>query len=355
LHDLAHLPFGHTLEDEGSLFPPQWEDVERVDYYIGEKSEVGKIIICEVGHEFLSDVAETLRAHSQSQLMKLSSPFIADIVGDTLCADLLDYGRRDSQHLGLVAGNIDVRITRYLFLANIAGCARTVLQLSDDKGEIRMDVASELLNLLRLRYTIMEHVHFHRTKIAASAMIIDAVYDSLRERRLFKKDLFELGDEELLFILRKDGTAISEKLVAMLTRRFLYKPFYTSTLLSRGDCLGKRETRKQLFDRFADPRERWKAERELEKANRLPPGTIVLYCPRIKKSEKSATLKVKVGDKISSLRDIPSPTIREQIRSIERGYHYLPKLYVFIEPTHFQNDLVRRLVRNCQYIFQMEQ
>lgn len=45
LHDLAHIPFGHILEDEGFLFKGQWDDKERVEYFLGDKSTIGKIII----------------------------------------------------------------------------------------------------------------------------------------------------------------------------------------------------------------------------------------------------------------------------------------------------------------------
>lgn len=40
LHDVAHIPYGHTLEDEGNLFNPEWEDAARADLWLGNKAEV---------------------------------------------------------------------------------------------------------------------------------------------------------------------------------------------------------------------------------------------------------------------------------------------------------------------------
>jgi len=45
LHDVCNLPFGHTLEDEGGLFARQWEDEQRIELMLGEKSEIGQVIV----------------------------------------------------------------------------------------------------------------------------------------------------------------------------------------------------------------------------------------------------------------------------------------------------------------------
>src|SRR5438309_8592093 len=43
LHDLTHIPFGHTLEDERRVLPRHDKDEERVDYFL-RASSVGKIL-----------------------------------------------------------------------------------------------------------------------------------------------------------------------------------------------------------------------------------------------------------------------------------------------------------------------
>ena len=48
-------------------------------------------------------------------------------------------------------------------------------------GMLRRDALSELVNLLRIRYTLSERVYFHHTKISSGAMISKAVELALRE------------------------------------------------------------------------------------------------------------------------------------------------------------------------------
>src|SRR5580700_8578986 len=43
LHDIMHIPFGHTLEDERRVLPRHDKDLQRVDYFLRESS-VGRIL-----------------------------------------------------------------------------------------------------------------------------------------------------------------------------------------------------------------------------------------------------------------------------------------------------------------------
>src|SRR3954468_2241941 len=83
LHDITHIPFGHTLEDERRVLPRHDKDEERVDYYL-RASTVGRILKREGLQE---PVIETLTAGESYQ---------SDIVGGAISADLLDYLRRDT-------------------------------------------------------------------------------------------------------------------------------------------------------------------------------------------------------------------------------------------------------------------
>jgi hypothetical protein len=44
LHDLAHIPFGRSLEDEGHLFPSQWTYPGRVEFLLGPSSDFSKVL-----------------------------------------------------------------------------------------------------------------------------------------------------------------------------------------------------------------------------------------------------------------------------------------------------------------------
>src|SRR3954468_7812442 len=83
LHDITHIPFGHTLEDERRVLPRHDKDEERVDYFL-RASTVGRILKREGLQE---PVIETLTAGESYQ---------SDIVGGAISADLLDYLRRDT-------------------------------------------------------------------------------------------------------------------------------------------------------------------------------------------------------------------------------------------------------------------
>src|SRR6266699_2035080 len=43
LHDITHIPFGHTLEDERRVLPRHDKDEERVDYFLRD-SAAGRIL-----------------------------------------------------------------------------------------------------------------------------------------------------------------------------------------------------------------------------------------------------------------------------------------------------------------------
>src|SRR5881398_3523776 len=78
LHDITHIPFGHTLEDERRVLPRHDKDEERVNYFLRE-SAIGRIL----KREGLQDeVINTIRGNDT---------YPSDIVGGAISADLLDY------------------------------------------------------------------------------------------------------------------------------------------------------------------------------------------------------------------------------------------------------------------------
>src|SRR6266571_3741613 len=162
LHDITHIPFGHTLEDERRVLPRHDKDEERVEYFL-RASTVGRIL----KREGLQDaVIETLNRDDTYQ---------SDIVGGAISADLLDYLRRDTYFCGL-SQYYDAR----LFESFIVEDNRLVMNL-EKNGMLRHDALSELVNLLRIRYTLSERVYYHHTKVSSGAMISKAVELALRE------------------------------------------------------------------------------------------------------------------------------------------------------------------------------
>src|SRR5437762_1529528 len=183
LHDITHIPFGHTLEDERRVLPRHDKDEERVDYFL-RQSNVGKILKREGLQEA---VISTIRGNDT---------YPSDIVGGAISADLLDYLRRDTYFCGL-SQYYDPRIFESFIVDN----GRLVINL-EKQGTLRQDALSELVNLLRIRYTLSERVYYHHTKVSSGAMISKAVELALREG-LTPQELRTLGDETLIWILRE--------------------------------------------------------------------------------------------------------------------------------------------------------
>src|SRR5262245_38663478 len=162
LHDITHIPFGHTLEDERRVLPRHDKDEERVDYFL-RASTIGRIL----KREGLQEAIIEILTHDDT--------YRSDIVGGAISADLLDYLRRDTYFCGL-SQCYDPR----LFESFIIDDKRLVINL-EKNGFLRHDTLSELINLLRIRYTLSERVYFHHTKVSSGAMISKAVELALRE------------------------------------------------------------------------------------------------------------------------------------------------------------------------------
>lgn len=131
--------------------------------------------------------------------------FMIDLVGNTVCADLLDYARRDADNAGLRV-QFDDRFLRYLCVVSVNGkltplerpTLRTGIQIFTDK--MRHDVLSEMSGVLKARYLINERVLFHPTKCAAGAMLGTAV--QLIGLHALPGWLQTLGDQEFVRTLQ---------------------------------------------------------------------------------------------------------------------------------------------------------
>src|SRR5437773_190755 len=162
LHDITHIPFGHTLEDERRVLPRHDEDSARSQFFFHDSS-IGRILE---------------RAGIQKAVVSAltdEGSLRSDIAAGAISADLLDYLRRDTYFCGL-AQYYDARVFESFTVEN----DRLVMTL-EKRGVLRRDALSELVNLLRIRYTLAERVYFHHTKIASGAMISKAVELALAE------------------------------------------------------------------------------------------------------------------------------------------------------------------------------
>lgn len=264
LHDVGHVPFGHTLEDEftgiyekhdafaspriahlwlerapgvpsqirevfddQALYPQEFAkvfptripgpaviDVPAIGEVDGKRVWQSVLLICLYKgslksptkfREALEKAEEEFSAAKQPSSPALRGfvrevrqalddtegstffPYMADIVGNTICADYLDYLRRDPQNLGL---DIlwDDRVVSHFWIGRplrfnqpLKGeekqanpSSRDIhmaLSLVDRRGKPRLDTTTGVVELVRQRYRFAEIVYYHKTKAAASSML----------------------------------------------------------------------------------------------------------------------------------------------------------------------------------------
>ncbi len=352
LHDVVCITFGHTLEDEGNLFPAQWKDKNRVETFLGGGSEIGQIIKSKAGSECLRDVKRVLEAQEEEEIKKLDYPYVADIVSNTLCADLLDYIKRDVYFTGIREA-YDDRFLSYLVLKEDPEIKkpRLVLKLFKEKHNMkamRRDVLSEVLHLLRLRYSLAEKVYYQHAKIAVSAMIIATVNAARVQQKLSDKTLNEVGDDDLLTLLENEGGEISRYIITKIRKREIYTPIYQLTFSEEGAEIWEAEKKKELTNKFRSPKIRFEQERLFEEWNDFPNGSVIIYCPSREMGHKAAKTRILWQDgKIYPLEEIPDRSLRPEVEEIGGKYEKLWKMYVFVDRT-ISEDAKKNIAFDCQ-------
>lgn len=336
LHDITHIPYGHTFEDERRIFERHDENKSRLFYFLDSKPIRSALML----QGIYEDVVRVLAAKKN----ELSAPFIYQIVAGTVCADLLDYLKRDAFFCGL-SHFYDERIFRYFTIAE----GQFVIELQKD-GLFRHDALSELINLLRIRYTLTERVYYHHAKAVAGAMISKALEMALELARIKLEDLFELRDDSFLYVLRtKAHNRAVSNLVEAVEHRQLYKRVYYLSLQlseSRGGITEQDQQTLEKLYYFNDQGARTKAERELAERLKVPEGAVIIYCPSAAMALKEASVPVKIDDAAPrSLRDFQNP----EIKTLTNKHRYLWRFFVCINRNY--EDRFERASNYCEELF----
>ena len=362
LHDIGHLAFGHTLEDEVQLFPKHDSDA-RVGELL-ESGEIKEVFVRYNQEDALKEVVAILRKDAVKKLPK-SKAFRADIVANTVCADLLDYLRRDFYHLG-IEYNFDDRIFEYMTLATDSeGRTRFAIALLKT-NKFRHDATTQIIELLNLRYMLAECALFHHAKDSHSAMLSRALLESdfllslacatrdektseaLKARyeedqhvaSYFEKpfgiapgELLYLGDDELIARLAKDANPITATLARMLESRQLYRTCAEIDYATASHANAQSQIVQELHD---EPATRFRLERTLEQELSLPRGSVLLYCP-----SKEMNLKVAGVHILAAVVAVPLSVYEvEHGRKLTSGFldaqlerfRRLWRMYVFVHP-----------------------
>jgi len=356
LHDIGHIPFGHTLEDEAKIVKDKHDSGARLIRFLGPDSEIGKVL----QDELRSRVVEVLEATSKSgedkreAISALESPYIADIVGNTVCADMLDYLRRDLRNCGLVA-DYDPQLFDYFEIDSDDSRRAFLNAWREEEGGFTPEVISEVINLLRLRYWLAERVYFHPKKMITSAMISKAVYAS----GLDSQDLWSKGDDELLHLLadeEKTQSKAAVRLAQALLNRNLYRPVYWLLPGEEKEDLPRYQEVSKLADRYhKNPSERRDAENEIANKADIDPADVVIYCPELTMEMKSAEVLVALpNNEIKKLRDIKSQGIQQEVQRITEQHRNLWRLYVFVAPKVYgDQNIVERINCACTEVFHL--
>jgi HD superfamily phosphohydrolase len=317
LHDVTHVPFGHTLEDERRLFPRH--DKGRrlgmlLDGRLGDglrRLGVFAPVASILGHLPVADMPA----------------WAAQLVSSTIDADLLDYLRRDSYFAGL-AQRYDDRV----FHQFVVDDGQLAINLTKH-GMERHDARSETEQLLRLRYFLTERVYYHHTKVAAGAMVSKAVELAHEHGVLDEAELLALTDGALFERLRRVPSAATPdpRIVALVDRleqRRLLKRGYVISARTVG-----RDERQALIHRFHETRQaRREAEAGIAAELGCDASEVVVYCPALTMMKEAAVL-VRTPKGLMPLNRYEGEGPSEAT-ALEGSYERLWRFFVFVPEAH---------------------
>lgn len=352
LHDVGHIPAGHTFEDELGLLKPHDSD-ERLrmvldkDSWLEESEKPLREVIDQEYRDLsfqtgLGSATDALLAlisrdrpqeHPAANQTGFRVGVCRSIVSDTVCADLLDYLHRDWLHLGKTR-HFDNRIFDYMELRKRPGRAgqdeSVVVVNVRARDQLRFDAVTAILDMLESRYQLFEIALFHRTKLTATAMLERAVAE-LADSKGTARDLWlggllpqllECDDVEMLDLLRKlameaagqkrpgrehDRLDAAARILRDLRMRRLYKKLHHVTEPELGDPTAAEVQTLyeggglELDDKREVAQRRLHAVRLLEEDFGLPPCSIVMYCPPRKMNSKLAEVQVLLNQQVITL------------------------------------------------------
>lgn len=442
LHDVGHVPLGHTLEDEFEGIYQKHDDFAspRIPYLwhevsAGQQSEIYRtfrrddllpasfqilgisgemawqtvMLIClhkekrnEKGRISFSalianeDPNKSPFIHVLRQALKATEgktffPYMADIVGNTICADYFDYLRRDAINVGLDVLR-DNRVAERFFVGRDAnGLQRMALSLVDKRGKPRLDTCTGVVELVRQRFRFAEIIYYHKTKVAASAMLakvfnligkpdeigpppetieIDQVSHLTQEvmksgvtrlrQRCSPNCLLspEIGDETLQFWLQGRGWSALEEaqkakdedriarclrglsLLQALVRRNLYKVCFAIDQNLYGHlCPGSHletEIERKIQNTLRDLREnettRTKLETDMANSANWPADSLLLYVPPRKSQAKGIETGALDRGEVVTLGT--HSAVQKQVAQLNEAYKGLWRIILLVHPSY---------------------
>lgn len=348
LHDLAHIPFGHTLEDELSALTERHDssevrlrrfktrlmrELEQPGDHFAKARELAEYAfkVNRTIKVIEDEIATGQKRATKSGILPDHEWYIADIIGNTICADLLDYVRRDMQGTGL-NDDYDDRLYTYFEVApDERGRKRLAIRIATNKG-LRLDAVSDVLQVLRMRYSLSEKVLYHHTKNVASAML-----GELLSYVEFKESAFDqLRDDQLIMWLanavsrlpRNQKRAAKKLLDNFLARRLHKTIFKVGPAQQQPYQLKNSEHLGKVYSTVAA---RNSLQREIrEQIPQLAVGDVIVYSPPPDMRLKEVWVNVLARNNVPVCRPLRAEAepylprvILDEVELLERKYEAL--------------------------------
>lgn len=320
VHDASHIPFGHTLEDEHNIFSKHERTL--VDVIDSNELKAALSVYYKPVREIVEFIANTKNPETKDNL-KTVNPYLVDIVAGTIGADLLDYLKRDNLFTGL-RKEYDPRVFDYLSVFN------NQLVINIHKHSVlRVDAASDIMDLLRMRYTLTEKVYYHHTKVSFGSVLAKAIRLAKKNGLIDLKNLLNMGDWELLSYLADTDNIPTN--ISTLTKRISPRNYYRRSFVlpkvnfsPKTEFIGIDEDEYNKFvDKYRDEEkdEITNLEKLIADEAKIPFENVVAYCPSRKMQLKEANVLTRVDKKVLPLSELTG------VIPIEARYYY----------TNFQN------------------
>jgi len=326
VHDVTHIPFGHGIEDQSGILE-RHDSPERFRRALAPSTPLGAALD---GMGIRREVLSVLLPPGVGDGPTVP-PYWREILSDTICADILDYLKRDAYYTGL---NLlyDPRVMDYFMVDRASGHLYVDVA---KRGLVREDIVSELVRVLEARYFFSERVYYHHAKISASAIIASLVENALISGGLAPESLYTQTDESLKALLAghlpTEPAALSrqtELLERLASRRLLKRacvfPRYANadaqeTLVARFFARGQHGERAAFEASVADG---------LQRRGMTDVPLVVLYCPARRMQLKEAQTHVRFPG-ASTVEPLAAYHDRiPRLGDLERSYRDLWKLYV---------------------------
>ena len=279
-HDILHIAYGHTLEDELTFYEQHDSNMGRLfRLLLSDNSDVGNLLRS-------TEYGRAILAHFDKKAAVPDYKYITELVHGPAGADVLDYVDRDSYFCGL-DHRIDSAIFRRFSVVPVkraSGEEQRLVTRTYGAHGFRPDAELALENVLRERFSLHLKVYTHPAKVAAGAMLGKALGEAVyggNKPEIDERRIEWMGDLELLIMLRTSRRRMCRDIAKMLFQRDLYKPVFRATALhSKERNEGQYKARINQFEekRLLCPEGRRKAESKLAKKAGIKPSDVIVYC-----------------------------------------------------------------------------